>query len=440
MEATRVAPPSTTERPDGPERPARSSLRNALAVRDFRLLWIGQSASSLGDQFMIIALPWFVLQLTGDPLALGITLALQGIPRALFMLLGGAITDHVPSRTVMLVSDLIRLAVTALMAVLMFAGQVQMWMLYAGALIFGIVSGFFTPAATSIVPRLVPKEDLQAANGLFQGSAQLSIFVGPLLAGGLIALLGKGASPRVPGALTGIALCVIIDAVSFLVSVLTLWLMRAEPLSSADGPAQGARSVLASVWEGLRSAWGDPMLRTVLVLIAGMNLLFTGPVLVGIPVLAKDRLPEGAAAYGLLMSGYAGGNILGYVLSSTLKTRRLGLVGTLMMAVFGIAGVVFGLSASTWLDFVVLFLLGAGTGYLAILFLTWLQTHTPASMLGRMMSLVLFFLNGLAPVSQALSGAIVKLSLSGLFVGAGVSMLLLSLFAGANRQVSALEL
>lgn len=434
MEATRVSQPSVTARPAG------SSLRNPLALRDFRLLWIGQSASSLGDQFMMIALPWFVLQLTGDPLALGITLALQGIPRALFMLLGGAITDRVPSRTVMLVSDLIRLAITALMAVLMFAGQVQMWMLYAGALIFGLVSGFFTPAATAIVPRLVDKENLQAANGIFQGSAQLSVFVGPLLAGGLIALFSNGASADAPATFTGITLCVIVDALSFLASVLTLWMMRSQPLPCASEPAKGVRSVLASIREGLGSVWRDPMLRMILVLIAGMSLLFTGPLLVGIPVLANERLPEGAAAYGLLMSGYAGGNILGYLLSSTLRTRRVGIIGPLLMAIFGVAAVLFGLSASTWLDVAVLVLLGAGTGYLAIIFITWLQTHTPEDMLGRMMSLVLFFVNGLVPVSQALSGAIIKLSLSGLFVGAGASMLLLSLCAGANRQVRALEL
>ena len=92
-------------------------MTNVLSIRDFRLLFAGVSASLLGDQFALIATPWLVLQLTGDPLALGIVLALEGVPRALFMLFGGAITDRYSPRIILLASDIVRFVLATLMAV-----------------------------------------------------------------------------------------------------------------------------------------------------------------------------------------------------------------------------------------------------------------------------------------------------------------------------------
>jgi MFS family permease len=126
-----------------------------------------------------------VLKLTGDPLALGMVLAVGSIPRAAVMLVGGAITDRFSSRLIMLASDMIRLVLTLIMLVLVWTGQMQVWMLYLLSFTGGIVSGFFMPASSSIVPALVPQEDLQAGNSVFQGSSQLIGFVGPALAGAL---------------------------------------------------------------------------------------------------------------------------------------------------------------------------------------------------------------------------------------------------------------
>ncbi len=95
----------------------KNSMAKVMSIRDFRLLFGGATTSILGDQFAFIATPWLVLKLTGDPLALGIVLALEGIPRAVFMLLGGAITDRLSPRVIMLTADIIRFILTALMAV-----------------------------------------------------------------------------------------------------------------------------------------------------------------------------------------------------------------------------------------------------------------------------------------------------------------------------------
>ena len=108
---------------------SKNPMLSVMALHDFRLLFVGTTTSLLGDQFALIATPWLVLQLTGDPLVLGIVLALEGIPRALFMLLGGAITDRFLRVLIMLTSDIIRLILTGLMSIILFTGAVQMWML-----------------------------------------------------------------------------------------------------------------------------------------------------------------------------------------------------------------------------------------------------------------------------------------------------------------------
>jgi MFS family permease len=162
-------------------------MARVMSLRDFRLLFAGATTSLLGDQFALIATPWLVLKMTGDPLMLGIVLALEGIPRAVFMLLGGAITDRISPRLVMFIADVIRFGLTTLMAFAVLTGTVQVWMLYAFGLGFGLVAGFAIPAENSIVPMLVDEKDLQAGNSIMMGITQLCGFVGPTVAGVVIA-------------------------------------------------------------------------------------------------------------------------------------------------------------------------------------------------------------------------------------------------------------
>ncbi|MGE5140742.1 MAG: MFS transporter, partial [Rudaea sp.] len=221
----------------------------ALSNRSFRLLWLGQGTSWLGDQFRWIALPWLVLQLTHDPLALGAVLALGGIPEAALALIGGAIADRFPPRTIMLLCDLVRLVVLALLAVLTFTGMIDLWMLYASSFVLGAVSGLFSPASAAMIPLLVEEDGLRAANSVSQGTSQLMGLIGPALAGSTIAVLGR-ASTR------GIALAFGFDALTFLASVSTLWFIAAPRVARAVAEAH----LLESITAGLRYAWSDPVL------------------------------------------------------------------------------------------------------------------------------------------------------------------------------------
>lgn len=402
-------------------------MRAVLANRDFRLLWIGQGTSLIGDQFHMIAAPWLVLQLTNDPLALGTVFALGSIPRAILMLFGGVITDRFSPRAIMLVSDLVRLVITGLMAVQVATGTMQVWMLYIYSLIFGIVSGFFMPASQAVVPDILPAEELQAGNSVFSATMQLISFVGPAVAGAVIAAFGQTS--------TGMAIAFSVDAISFLISTVMLWLMTAMQ------PKPGEGNMLEAIRAGLVQAFQDPVNRMVLLVVAAANFLFSGPLLIGMPVLANTRLPEGAAAYGLVISGYAGGNLAGILSAGVLPRYKAGTIRWLFIALlvsFGLGLASFGIVTNTWLAFGVMVAMGIGNGYLGLMLITNLQRNTPKEMLGRLMSIFMLANIGLAPFSQAITGLVLRWTITGLFFGASFLMFALTLAMATRPELGTL--
>ena len=417
-------------------------LRNVLGDREFRLLWIGEAISLVGDQFLLIALPWLVLQMTGDAFAVGTVLAAASIPRALFMLVGGAFTDRFSPRDIMLGSNIARMLLVACLAFIVFSGSIQVWMLYVFALLFGVADAFFFPAKGAIVPQLIDKEHLQVGNSIIQGTAQLSQFLGPVLAGVLIALLGgqmigsdsqAEASPDT----RGIAFVLALDSLTFLASVATLSMMKV----SIPRKEQENGSVVSSIREGISAAWNDKIMRIIFVLIAAVNMLILGPIFVGVPVLADTRLPEGAAAFGILVSAFGGGSLLGMAMAGVLPKpgpRRLGPIMLIVTGMLGVGLALLGLIYSTTLAAIIGLMMGISYGYVLILFVTWLQSRTPQAMLGRMMSLLMFASMGLVPISMALAGALIEFSLTLTLVGMGILMALLALIAALNPAVRAM--
>jgi MFS family permease len=403
--------------------PAANPMKRVLAIRDFFLLWVGQTTSLLGDQFHTIAGAWLVLKLTGDPLALGTVLALGGIASAISTVIGGAITDRISPRKVMLTSDTIRLVISAMLATQVFTGTLQVWMIYVYSLIEGIVAGVFAPASLSMAPRLVPDEDLQAGNSVMQGSMQLIRFVGPAIAGGLIAAFPKEN--------LGVGMALAIDAATFIASIVTLWMMQAGGEVIVTEKAQGNRDIWGSIIDGFRFVASDPFLRSLFSLLAVANFAFGGAVVVGVPYLADTRFPGGAAAYGLIISGYAGGNLLGIILSGSLPKPSGGGLKILIVTMFFVFGVGTGVLAwttVTWLAMADLFVLGVLNGYLGILLITGLQQNTPKELLGRLMSMVLLAGIALVPLSQAISGAILHWSVPVLFLSAGGLLFLCAVY------------
>jgi len=407
-----------------------------LSVRDFRLLWIGESVSLLGDQFTIIAFPWLVLQLTGNALILGTVMALMGIPRALFMLIGGAMVDRFTPRGVMLFTNLARLILVALLALLTLTGTIQVWMLFVLALAFGTADAFYFPGQSAVVPQVLEKDQPQMGNTIVQGTATLSQSIGPVIAGGLIALVGGTAAAAADAlpSLSGIGVAFTIDALTFLLSVFTLWLMRPSRAAVSEQPSGG---VIRAIRDGMAYMWKSESLRLIFVLVLATNFFVMGPIMVGIPVLS-DRLPEGAAAYGVIMSAFGGGALVGIILSGVLPRLKPAHMGTILLAVQAIMGLAMALlpfAGSMIVAAVLSLIMGAVNGYVNISFFTWLQKRVPENFMGRVMSLIMFASVGLTPISTALSGALMDTNMTVLFVGAGIAMAIVTLYAISSKAM-----
>jgi Na+/melibiose symporter-like transporter len=404
--------------------------RNPFAVRDFRLLWIGEAVSALGDQFALIALPWLALVMTGSALALGSVLALMAVPRALLMLIGGVSVDRWSPRRVMLASNAVRLVAVTLLGAVILAGQGELWMLYAFALAFGVADAFFFPAQTSIVPELVDADQLQQANGIVQGTAQATVLLGPAVAGLIIAALGgDGSTPST----AGIAVALLADAATFVVSLVTLWLIRSRPHAE-----KAASSVLDDIRAGLGFVLGMPGLRAMILMSLAANFLIVGPFEVGLPVIAYQRLPEGAAAFGVLLSAFGGGSLVGLALAAMLpkpRPERFAYVVIGAVSVAGLALVALPFITSTLVGAAVIAISGLALGFGNLHGMTWTQSRIPPELMGRVMSVMIMGSVGLVPVSMVIAGAAVSVSLDAMLIVAGIGMALVCIVSLLNPAV-----
>ena len=419
-------------------------------MRNFRLLWGAGGLSAIGDQFDLIAFPWLVLLITGDPLAVGAVIAVSGVPTVFFMLLGGSLVDRFSPRAMMQVSNILRVALTASLATLILTGLTELWLIYLFALLKGISDSFYYPAQLAIVPSIVPAERLRQSNAVIQTTAELGGLVGPMLAGGLIAFFGNGGEPAtaVPSlagqvdmagtGMTGIGLAFAVVGFVIFVSSLLLVLMRLDrPNRESANRTTKDVGILKSIGEGIRFVRADAAMFTMFLLIVGIELMVEGPVIVGLPILANTKLAEGALALGVVLSAFAGGALSGAILAGTLPTpkRRFGPILVVLFALSGLLLMPFGFLNSMWVAAAVALVIGVAEGYAGIMFMSWLQARTPQRMMGRVMSLLMISAVGLSPLSYAVSGALLKLSLEWVFVGAGALLTLLCLAVVFRREV-----
>ena len=389
-------------------------LRNT----NFRWLLGGGLVSMLGDQFTMLALPWLVLGVTGDSLSLGIAVALMGAPRALLILLGGAIADRHSPRRVLLLSKYANAAILLALSGMLWLDQASLALAYGAALALGIASAFGIPAGTAILPQAVPASSLQKANGLQMGVRQLSLLAGPLLAA---LVLGARAGAQ-HTAMAALAAAFAIDALTFVFSAWTLRQVTLRPPATPAAPQAMWRDMAA----GLATVWRDLPLRSCYAYWALVAFFVMGPLQVALPVLASERL-HGASALGLLMGAHGAGTLAGMLASSlggTWLRRHFGATLLAADAVVACLLMALGQIGSAWQGAALLAATGLLSGYLQVAIFTWIQRRVAPAMLGRAMALFMAIFLGLAPLSAAATGALLRhLSVGELFCGGGALLL-----------------
>ena len=265
---------------------------DVLRQRDFRNLLLGQAASTIGDRIVFVALALYVTEI-GSPTDVGIVLAAATFPLVAFLLIGGVWADRLPRHRVMIVTDLIRFGLHAVLAALIFAGAVEIWHLVVIEALFGTAEAFFRPAYTGLVPQTVPEEMIQDAKAAGSTVETVAEFAGPALATALVLGLGAGWAFA-------------LDAATFLVSAFLL--TRVRPRERGAAPVR--RTLLAELREGYREVRSRAWIWVTVGVFAIALLLSFGPWTTLGPTIAEDHYGS-TGVFGLLAAAMGAGTMLG---------------------------------------------------------------------------------------------------------------------------------
>lgn len=362
--------------------------------RDFLKLWSAQTISLAGTQLTQLALPLTaVLWLAAPPFAVGLLAAAQYLPFILFGLVAGGWVDRVRRRPVLLVSDLVRAAVLAVVPIAWFAGGLRLWMLFPVAFVVGVCNVSFDVAHQSYLPSLVGREQLLEGNTNLQLSFSGAVVVGPGLGGVLVQALTAPVT-------------LLLDVLSFLASAALLLSIGArEPAA----PAGGRGGLLREVGDGLRFVFGHPHLRPIALATALDNLFglsgMLAPVLV---VYALRDLRMAPATYGLVLALGNAGALVG-ALANRRVSERLGIGPAIVASAAVPALAIFLLPPATPATAPLVLVVSLAASWFAIAVynvnqVSLRQAVTPEHLLGRMNATMRFVIWGTIPVGTTLGG------------------------------------
>jgi MFS family permease len=284
-----------------------------LTHANFRNLFLGQAASSIGDRIVFVALALYVTDI-GTPSDVGLVLAAHALPLVAFVLIGGVWADRLPRTKVMISTDLIRFALHATLAALIFTGAVEIWHIVVIEIVFGTADAFFKPALTGLVPQTVPEDQIQPARAATAALENVAEFVGPALATALVLGLGAGWAFA-------------LDALTFLVSAAFLLRVRAR---DRGGPVAEQRVIedLREGWAAFRSrAWVWSV-----VLAFSVALLLTWAPWTTLGATVAEQSYDSTGVFGVLAAALGAGTMVGAVIGfrwRPLHPMRMGVVLTL---------------------------------------------------------------------------------------------------------------
>jgi MFS family permease len=404
-----------------------SSHLRVLRQRDFRFLFLGQSASAVGDQAVIVALVLYITRRTGSATDIGIVLAAQSLPMVALLLFGGVWADRLPRHRIMVATDLIRAALHAVLAALIFAGAATVGAMVVIEMLFGAARAFFQPAYTGLLPQTIPAELAQQARGLSETTANLATVVGPALGTALV--LGVGAGEAFA-----------FDAATFVLSALLLARVR-PPLRSSE-PAVAPAAMLHELRAGWREVRSRPWVWATIGAFSGALLCCYAQYYALGPIIART-VYGGAGVFGVLETVMGVGAVLGALVGIRWRPRRPLVAGLLLIIVWPVYGLVFSLGS----PLVIVFTLELATGFGFSLFIVWWETalarNIPATALSRVSSYDWMGSTALLPVGFAIAGPLAGAFGAQTVLGAGsalaVVMLALALLPRSTRELGSAE-
>jgi MFS family permease len=366
--------------------------------RAFRLFWLGFTFSALGDVATRVALTWYVFEKTNSPAALGLLALTYTGPIIISGLFVGTILDRFDRRTVMIVDNLIRGAVMALIPLLHFLGLLELWHVYLASLVYGSLVMVSLAGSPALVPDLVDEEHLATANALETLSYTLSAVIGPLIAGFLIPLMG---APRV----------VLLDAASYLFFAFLLMRMPAtvRKMQGADDTVSEPETPKYRLADAGKLLVQNPILLTTTLMFMAFN-LGLGAFLTILPVFSTNILNGGSELYGLLLGALAIGEVLSSVLAGTVDLPYA--LGKLIALAQFVSGLVLGLLLLGF-NIPVAIISMALLGFCSAPLTIWAQTLRmkiiPAALRGRTFALLRMLMQSTNPAGGMVGGFLLPL-------------------------------
>ena len=369
-------------------------LPPALRHRSFALYWGGMLISMAGSMMQAWTLYWHIRQLSDQPVALaGIGIA-RFLPILAFSLFGGLIADRFNRRRVLFITQSLLTLSAVGLALLTMSGHIQIWHIYLLTALQAAATSFDLPARQSLVPNLVPREDLANAFSMNSIAFNTGAIAGPALSGLAIAAFGLQSVYW-------------INALSFLVLIGMLVAMGDIPQQSAAPVQARPAGGLAAIGEGIRYILHQPIILSSMILDFFATFFSAANTL--LPFVARDILKVGVVEYGWLSAGQSIGAVsVGLFLSQRSRLRRQGRLLLGAVVVFGAATAVFGLGRSFWVVFLALIVIGGADEVSTILRNTIRQMQTPDHIRGRMVSINQIFFSGGPQLGEVESGLVAQ--------------------------------
>ncbi len=365
----------------------------ALHHRNFRLFFAGQMISLIGTWMQQVAISWLVYRLTNSAMLLGIVSFAGQIPTFLLAPVAGVLADRLNRHRMIIITQTLSMLQAAILTLLIFTGFIHIWHIIVLTSFIGLVNAFDMPTRQAFLVEMVEKrEDLGNAIALNSSIVNSARFIGPSIAGVLIAVAGEG-------------VCFLFNALSYLAVIVALLAMRITPVA---GETVKRRHVFVELKDGFNYAFSFPPIRILLFLL-GLISLMSAPYAVLLPIFAKDILGGGAHTLGFLMASSGIGALSASVyLASRRSVRGLGRVIVFATAILGGGLIAFSLSRTVGLSMFFILFVGLGMMINLAACNTILQTIVDDSMRGRVMSFYTMSFMGAAPFGSLLAGYAAK--------------------------------
>ena len=360
----------------------------AFESRDFRLVWFGAWTSSTGTWMQKLAQSWLVLQLSGSPFLLGLDAFLGEIPILLFSLVGGVIADRMDRRKLLIGSQIAQMSCALLLASLFALGVVKVWHILALSFVVGTAQAFGGPAYQALIPTLVRPGEIQAAIAWNSIQFNLARVIGPVLGG--LALTKLGAT-----------WCFGLNGLSYFGPIVSLLILGPRRI-----PERTGETMLESMKQGIRFIRTQPAMVSLIVLAFVMTVLAI-PLIVFLPVFARDVFHQGPSTYTLLLSTSGVGSVVGaLLLASVGQRKRQGALALATLVALGVFVTGFSLSTNLVLSCGLLFFGGAALVATFAMVTSLVQTLATDEMRGRVMSVYNVFFRGGMPIGSLVTGTL----------------------------------